>query len=153
MDIRNLNAPYNVDGFTWFATFIQDGNRLIYHTNPHIQERIWYDWAYTHFEQERHAVESYYLAKILGFVRFEKTTEAVIQCTKEPEQWSTVKSEFLVKVSLETNNAISTVTVPLSSLVHPLCVIPDYGGNGKSYLVLLPRRIWSRYYGDRINLS
>ena len=54
---------------------------------------------------------------------------------------------------LGNDDAISTVTVPLLSLVHPLCVIPDYGGNGTSYIVVLPRRNWSRYFGDRIKLD
>ena len=58
-----------------------------------------------------------------------------------------------MKVSLGTNDAISTVTVPISSLVHPLCVITDYGGNGTSYIVVLPRRYWSRYFGDKIKLD
>ncbi len=56
----------------------------------------------------------------------------------------------MIKVSLGTNNEISTVTVPLLSLVHPFCVIPDYGGGGKLYIVVLPRRNWSRYFEDRI---
>ena len=54
---------------------------------------------------------------------------------------------------LGTNDAISTVTVPLLLLVHPLCVTPDYGGNGTSYIVVLPRRNWRRYFGDRIKLD
>ena len=98
-------------------------------------------------------MESLYPAKILGFIKFEDRTEAVIQCSEKPLRWSRVKKNFLVKVSLGTNDATSTVTVRLSSLVHPLCVIPDYGGNGTSYIVVLPRRNWSRYFGDRIKLD
>jgi hypothetical protein len=45
----------------------------------------------------------------------------------------------VVKVTLGTNDDKSTVTVPLSSLAHPLCVIPDYGGDGKSYIVVLEK--------------
>jgi len=45
---------------------------------------------------------------------------------------------------------VSVVTVPLSSFVHPLCVLPDYGGHGTSYLVILPRRNWGRYFGDKV---
>ena len=85
-------------------------------------------------------MESLYPAKKLGFIKFEDRTEAVIQCMEKPLRWSRVKKNFLAKVSLGTNNAISTVTVPILSLVHPLCVIPGYGGNGTLYIVLLPRR-------------
>ncbi len=42
------------------------------------------------------------------------------------------------------------MTVPISSLVHPLCVIPDYGGHITSFIVVLPKRNWIRYFGDRI---
>ena len=98
-------------------------------------------------------VESLYPAKILGFIKIEDRTEAVIQCTEKPLRWSRVKKNFLVKVSLGTNNAILTVTVPILSLVYPLCVIPDYGGNSTSYIVVLPRRNWSRYFRDRIKFD
>jgi len=74
----------------------------------------------------------------------------VIQCTERPLSWSSVKRNFLYKVVLGLNDKISTVTVPLLSLVHPLCVIPDYGGDSASYFVILPRRNWSRYFGNRI---
>ena len=117
---------------------------------------MWYDWAYVHFDEEvanGDTVEIFYPAKVLGFIKFEEKTKAVIQCTEKPLRWSRVKKNFLEKVILGTNDAISTVTVPLSPLVHPLCVIPDYGGNGTSYIVVLPRRNWSRYFGDRIKLD
>jgi hypothetical protein len=39
---------------------------------------------------------------------------------------------------------------PITSIVHPLCVIPDYGGGENAYMVVLPKRNWSRYFGDRI---
>ena len=87
--------------------------------------------------------------KVLGFIKFEERTEAVIQCTEKPLRWSRVKKNFLEKVILGTNDAISTVTVPLSSLVHPLCVIPD-GYDQSSYIIILPKRNWSKYFGDRV---
>ena len=56
----------------------------------------------------------------------------------------------MVEIILGTDVVVSVVTVPLSSLVHPLCVVPDYGGHGTSYLVILPRRNWGRYFGDKV---
>jgi hypothetical protein len=153
MDITDVNNVYNIEGYTRLTTISQDGNRVIYHDNPHIQGRMWYDWAYVHFEEvvaNGDTVERFYPAKVLGFIKFEERTEAVIQCTEKPLRWSRVKKNFLEKVVLGTNDAISTVTVPLSLLVHPLCVLPDYGGHGTSYLVVLPRRNWSRYFGEKI---
>ncbi len=39
----------------------------------------------------------------------------------------------------------------LGDINHPLCVVTDYGGHGTSYLVVLPRRNWSRYFGKKIS--
>ena len=143
----------SIKGHTRVTITSKDDTQVIYHANPHIQGKMWYDWVYVHFEEINtlgDTVESYYPSKILGFVKFEERTEAVIHCTEKPLRWSTVEKKFLVKVRIGTDPAISIVTVPLSSFVHPLCVIPDYGGEGTSYIVVLPRRNWSRYFGNRI---
>ena len=143
-------------GYTRVATTTNDGNRFLFYAHPCFQGRSWYDWAYVHFEEigaNGNSVECFYPSKILGFVTFENKTFAVVQCTERPLRWSSLEKNFLYKVVLGTNDDISTVTVPLSSLVHPLCVIPDYGGDAKSYFVVLPRRNWSRYFGDKINIA
>jgi hypothetical protein len=43
-------------------------------------------------------------------------------------------------MKLGTNFNISFVTVPIEALVHPLCVIPDCGGDSNIYFVVLPKR-------------
>jgi hypothetical protein len=137
-------GSYNIEGYTRLRTETEDGNRVIYYANPHILGRMWYDWAYVHFEEESangDLVECFYPSKILGFVKFDTTTKAVIQCTERPLSWSSVERNFLYKVVLGLNDEISTVTVPLSSLVHPLCVIPDYGGDGASYFVIAKEKL------------
>jgi hypothetical protein len=111
------------------------------------------DWAYVHFEEQGNngqMVETFYPAKILEFIKFEGKTEAVVQCTERQLLWSNLQKNFVQKVTLGTDTNISTVTVPLLSLIHPLCVIPDYGGATTSYIVVLPRRNWTQYFGDRI---
>ena len=45
------NVVNTVEGFTRLTTESQDGNQVIYHANPHFQGRMWYDWAYVHFEE------------------------------------------------------------------------------------------------------
>ncbi len=42
---------------------------------------------------------------------------------------------FFVKMKLGTDFNISFVKVPIEALVHPLCVIPDSGGDSKIYLL------------------
>jgi hypothetical protein len=153
VDLSASNDVYRVEGYTRLTTISQDGNQVVYHANPHLQGRMWYDWAYVHFKEtitNGEIVERFYPSKILGFVKFDERTEMVIQCANKPLRWSRVKKQFLVKVILGTDDAASVVTVPLSLFVHPVCVLPDYGGHGTSYLVVLPGRNWSRYFGEKI---
>ena len=154
--IEQNNRSVSIKGHTRLTITSQDGSHVIYHANPHIIGKMWYDWVYVHFQEINglgETVESYYPSKILGFVTFKERTEAVIHCTEKPLSWSSVKKKFLVKVSIGKDPSISIVTVPISSFVHPLCVIPDYGGEGTSYIVILPRRNWSRYFGTRIKID
>jgi hypothetical protein len=43
--------------------------------------------------------------------------------------------------------------VPIEALVHPLCVIPDSSGDRDIYFVVLPKRYWSRFFGERIIIT
>ena len=43
--------------------------------------------------------------------------------------------------------------VPVASIVRPLLVYEDYGGDRSSYYSALPKREWARYFGDEIRLD
>jgi hypothetical protein len=60
---------------------------------------------------------------------------------------------FFVKMQLGTDVNISFVTVPIESLVNPLCVIPDSGGDRDIYFVVLPKRNWSQFFEERIIIT
>ncbi len=60
---------------------------------------------------------------------------------------------FFVKMNLVTDFIFSFVTVPIEALVHPLCVIPDSGGGRDIFFVVLPKRNWSRFFGERIIIT
>jgi hypothetical protein len=81
--------------------------------------------------------------KILGFLSIEGKREAVIQCSVKPLLWSVVERFFFVKMKLGMDFNISFVMVPIEALVHPLCAIPDSGGDRDIYFVVLPKRNWS----------
>ena len=49
-----------------------------------------------------------------------------------------LKDQFFGKTTIGTNMEVSYVTVPISSLVHPLCVFPDFGAHRRSYIIVLP---------------
>jgi hypothetical protein len=67
--------------------------------------------------------------------------------------WSVVERFFFVKITLGTDFNISFVTVPIEALVHPLCVIPDSGGDIDIYFVVLPKHNWSQFFGERIIIT
>jgi len=77
------------------------------------------------------------------------STKAVIQCSEKSLIWSDVENNFMVKIKIGTDMEISYVTVPITALVHPLCVIPD-GCDVSSYIIILPKRNWSKYFADRV---
>jgi hypothetical protein len=60
-----------------------------------------------------------------------------------------MERSFFVKMKLGMDINISFVTVPKEALVHPLCVIPDCGGDSDIYFVVLPKCNWSRFFGER----
>jgi hypothetical protein len=127
--------------------------KYIFYAHPYFQGRKWYDWAYVHFAEltaSGVSVETYYPSKILGFIKMSGSPEAVIQCSEKPLIWSDVENKFFVKTIIGTDMDVSYVTVRITALVHPLCVIPDDGGDLTSYIIIFPKRNWSRYFGDNV---
>ena len=80
-------------------------------------------------------IEIHYPSKILGFLDIEGKREAVIQCSVKPLVWSVVERNFIVKLKLGTDFNILFVTVPIEVCGHPLCAIPDSGGDSNIYLL------------------
>ena len=66
---------------------------------------------------------------ILGFITLNNVTEAVIHCAEKPLNWSDVENNFFVRTRLGSRVEVSIVSVPISSLVHPLCALPDCGSD------------------------
>ncbi len=64
------------------------------------------------------------------------------------------RKKFIVLIKLGTDFNISFVLVPIDALVHPLCVFPDnIDGECDIFYVVLPKRNWSRFFGDRIQIK
>jgi len=60
---------------------------------------------------------------------------------------------FVHEIYLGLQFEVSFVTVPLESIVHPLCVFPDIGGQKDKFFVVLPKRNWSRFFGNQIIIT
>ena len=142
------------NGYTKLVIMTSTENATSFYAHPCFQGNEWYNWALLHFEEENQSggsQECFYPSKMIGFIEKDGQKEAIIQCCLEPLEWSTVKAKFLVGITLGNDIDISFVTVPIESLVHPLCIIPDRGRELSCYFVVLPKRNWSCYFGDRIN--
>ena len=99
-------------------------------------------------------VESHYPSRILGYVSIDVKQEAAIQCLSKPILWSTVERDFIVLIQLGTDFNISFVTVPIDALVHPLCVFSvNIDDECDTFYVVLPKRNWICYFGDRIEIK
>ncbi len=63
-----------------------------------------------------------------------------------------VETKLLQKFTLGTDMNVSYLTVPVEAVVHPLCEIPDIGGDSNEYFVILPKKNWSRLFGNKIGV-
>jgi hypothetical protein len=129
-------------------------NRSIFYAHPCYKGEQWYNWAMVNFEETNNLsdqVEHYYPSRLLGFITTNGTRKAVIQCSINPIDWEVVQPKIIVETQLETNFHVSFVIVPINSIVYPLCMFPDDGSDQTNkYFVVLPKRNWSRYFGNNI---
>ena len=136
-----------------------DGDEaVLYRASPWYMGLEWYDFAMVEFVDTNDAVQTY-PSLLLGFVEFPKghelsidkecTNYAVVRTAKQKLEWKTVEEEFISKFTLCDDDE-SLCIVPTTAIVHPLLVFDDLGGDSKDYFCSLPRRNWSRYFGDKI---
>jgi hypothetical protein len=143
MVLSELENGYRLEGYTRITTRSRDGCKILLYAHPSFLGNEWYDWVYVHFEEINaygDAVENFYPARFLGFITVNNVTEAVIHCAEKPLNWSEIEENFIVKTKLGSKVEVSAVSVPISSLVHPLCPLPDYGSDSLSYIIVLPKR-------------
>ena len=131
-----------------------DEDRTIYYSHPDFLGGPWYDWSFVHYQETDHngdSVENYYPSRILGFISINGIIKTVIQCSTKLMEWNSVQNCFLKQFKLGTDWKSLFDSVPVSALVHPICVIPDVGGEHNSFFVVSPKRNWSRYFGKNIH--
>jgi hypothetical protein len=76
---------------------------------------------------------------------------AVVQCSVSPVPWDILERKFILEFNLGTCFNVSFVIVPVSFIVHPLCVFPNYGSiDSTSFFVVLPKQNWSNYFGVKV---
>ena len=117
-----------ITGYTRAVVFGSDGDSARYNAHPFYHGGPWYDWAYVHYEigEEDESTEEYYPSKILGFIKDDDEVKAVIQCSVDAVPWTELEENFVAPFELNTRPGGEEI-VPMSSLCHPICVVPDYG--------------------------
>jgi hypothetical protein len=145
----------NVVGYTRavITTLLLTKERTIFYAHPYFQGMEWYDWAMVHFKEQDNfgnEIENYYPSMLLGFVSIKGEQKAIIQCSLKPLSWDHLQEKFIVEIELGTNFNVSFVTVPVNSIIHPLCVFSDEEKLNR-YYVVLPKRNWTHFFGNSIN--
>jgi hypothetical protein len=152
----NEHVGKMVVGYTKAVMIASSIERTIFYAHLCFQNQKRYDWALVHFEEEDRLgvmTEKYYACKLLGLISTDgKSCEGVIQRSVQPILWEKVETKLLQKFTLGTDIDVSYVTVPVEAIVHPLCVIPDIGGDSNEYVVILPKKNWSRLFGNKIGV-
>ncbi len=126
-------------GFTKVTITSTSGERTQFYAHSCFQGHQWYDWAIVYFQEVRTDWESL-LLKITWFLLCQRkmwSCDTVFRTTTSLEYSGKI---FFVNMKLGTDFSISFVSmVPMEALVHPLCVIPDCGGDSNIYFVVLPK--------------
>ena len=92
-------------------------------------------------DHEQKKTFKHYPSIVLGFVQLAKKEEvcAVVCISTRAVSWDTITTEFITSFMISDNSGTSYVTVPVSSLVKPMCVYGDYGGMKNKFYVLFQR--------------
>ena len=143
-------TPYTVTGYTHATISGSDGESINYNSHPCYHGAAWYDWAYIHYDVD--GEQQYFPSRILGFAKTGgQNIVAIIQYSIEDVTWDRLQEDFVVPFRLCTERSKEDI-VPLSSLCHPLCVVPNIGGeDANRYMMILPKGQWSQYFTRFIN--
>lgn len=138
-----------------------EGTDVTFRACPHFQGGQWFDWAFINFNEyagkrnEQVEVTRSYPSVLHAFMKYSwsSTYHAAATTSTTPVPWDRLQRQFLTKFTLGTGKGGCSCTVPVTSVARPLMAIKDIGGEDGSYFCVLPRREWSRFFGDKIDLS
>ena len=128
-DVLAIQTEVNsktVTGYTKLCMTSLSSGKINFYAHPCFQGEEWYDWAMVHFEETNEAgeaLETYYPSKVLGFITINNELEAYVQCSVNQLMWNEVETDFIHSIQLGTDFNVSYVSVPINSIVHPLCVV------------------------------
>ena len=116
------------------------------------------------FSEEESGVDQVYPSRVLGYVDLssdsvplpddagESKIFAIVRCSSTALDWDYLKRNFFHKFTLCMNNEEYLTAVPVESIVRPLVVYSDIGGDDSNkFICSLPKREWCRHFGDKIS--
>ena len=135
----------------------------MFRAHPQYHGKPWYSWGYVQFAvfgTNGEELSQEYPSLILGYIQFPQTMDtdgnqldsqfATIRMSITPVPWENVMANFVEPFNLSHNLSKNHVLASISSIIHPLCVINDHGGDpGKCFLVL-PKKNWAEYFSKEI---
>ena len=138
-------APCTLTGYTHAIVNGDDGESIKYNAHPCYHGAAWYDWAYVQYDID--GEQMFYPSRVLGFTKLgDGSINAIIQYSMEDVTWDRLQKDFVVPFRLCTEASKENI-VPLTSLCHPICVVPNFGAeNLDDYLLILPKGEWSQYF-------
>jgi hypothetical protein len=151
-DDEDSMAPDELQGHTLMTISLDDGRTCIFRAHPNLHGRPWYDWALVEYAMQEkdtgndHATMQYYPSKILGFVTIHGRRKVAVQSAHEPMDWEHLENSFFVRGKLDMNFEVSFILIPVTAIVLPLCVVPNFGGLPGEFICLLPKTNWGKYF-------
>lgn len=150
---------------------------VIFHANELYHGRPWYDWCMVQFhEEDIPAEEALCPCLILGFFQYnqhgiptpqfsieegmtmseisdklllDKTLYAVVYAASAMLPWYELENNFISSFRLgDIDECLYIVNV--NTIVDPLVVFKNYGGESDSHLCMLPRRKWSTFFSNNV---
>ena len=102
-------------------------------------------------------MRTHYPSLVLGFINLPEHSdthtieELAAVCTSiNPVAWEDVEKNFVHKFRLSSDLTKCHAAVPIESIVYPLIVFHDHGGNKNKFFITLPKRLWAKYFSDQI---
>lgn len=151
-DDEDSMAPDELQGHTLMTISLDDGRTCTFRAHPNLHGRPWYDWALVEYAMQEkdtgndHATMQYYPSKILGFVTVHGRRKVAVQSAHEPMDWEHLENSFFVRGKLDMNFEVSFILIPVTAIVLPLCVVPNFGGLPGEFICLLPKTNWGKYF-------
>ena len=155
---------FQVKGHTYCKMELLGRMELFLFEDNYRGGKSWFDWCLVECQcdegLETHAAMILSMFKIVtsGVVVKDLCEDAaeepsyytVVQLSKGPVSMSNMERDFISPFSLGDDYDSDFKVVTLGSIIHPLAVFKNYGGHSEEHFCILPKRKWSRYFGDKI---